>query len=78
MATYVEGEGGYNLICNIPVHSQTKPCTTEILPLFLFHSMQKGEENGRLVVNIPKEICNKAYSKIANSMNCITVLNNTA
>lgn len=37
-----EGErGDNNLICNVPVRSQTKPCMTEILPLFLFlfHSM---------------------------------------
>lgn len=37
------GEGrrevGYNLSRNIPVHSWTKPCTTEVLPLCLFHSM---------------------------------------
>lgn len=40
---------------NIPVHSQTKPCTIDVLPLylFLFRSMQKKtnkQENGSLNV----------------------------
>lgn len=46
MVTGEEGErGDNNLICNVPVRSQTKPCMTEILPLFLFlfHSMWKGK-----------------------------------
>lgn len=54
MVTHEEGEKKDIIwICNIPVRSQTKPCTTEVLPLF--HSMWKGEENGRLFVNKPKK-----------------------
>lgn len=36
-------------MCHVPVHSQTEPCTSDILPPF--HS--EGEENGRLCVNEP-------------------------
>lgn len=39
MVTGEEGEGRYNVICNVPVRCETKPCTTEILPPFRFHSM---------------------------------------
>lgn len=45
------------MICNVPLRSETKPCTTEVLPLFLFHSMQKGKENGRLFINKQEEMC---------------------
>lgn len=34
---------------NIPVHSQTKPCTIDVLPLylFLFRSMQKKKQTNK-------------------------------
>ncbi len=51
----VRREKRYNLICDVPVRSQTKPCTTEVLPLFLIRSKQKGEENGWLFISKQKK-----------------------
>lgn len=57
MVSGIKGREGKNqdLDPNIPVHSQTKPCTIDVLPLylFLFRSMQKQQqqENGSFIIN---------------------------
>lgn len=62
VASGEEGEVIGNVIPNIPVRSQTKHCTIDVLPLFLFHAIQKGEE--RWMVSVNRQIFNSISSNI--------------